>query len=106
MFSSLHFFLCHTAQKFVTSCHEKETKCGGIHSNSACVPTQMVAKPSPDFLQWLSNYRPALKPYMTAFKRDGWETVEALQAMTVEDMVALDMKPGHRAVLKEALKTL
>ena len=37
MFSSLHFFLCHTAQKFVTSCHEKETKGGGIHSNSANV---------------------------------------------------------------------
>ena len=68
--------------------------------------TTQVAKPSPDFLQWLSNYRPALKPYMTAFKRDGWETGEALQAMTVEDMAALDMKPGHRAVLKEALKTL
>ena len=51
----------------------------------------------------LGQYRPQLQPYIPVLKRDGWDSLAALQAMKADDMAACHIPPGHRVLLKEAL---
>ena len=69
-------------------------------------PASSNVTPQPAFLEWLTNFRPALQPYLPALQRDGWDTLEALKAMTVDDMSKCGLLPGHRAVLKSSLESL
>ena len=60
------------------------------------VPPVLKPELDLDFLPWLSQFKPMPQPYVNAMKHDRWDTVDALQQVTPEDMAACDMKPGHR----------
>ena len=61
---------------------------------------------APDFLSWLSKYRPQLAAYEIRLRRDGWDTVQSLKLLTVEDMAQLNILPGHRRLLVDTVKDL
>ena len=73
---------------------------------SSCAQSAAPPQPSagPSFLDWFLDFRAQLRPYKAAFERERFTTLEALEAMTVDDMAALGLKLGDRRVLVSALE--
>ena len=59
-----------------------------------------------DFLSWLAKYKPQLAVYEVRLRRDGWDTLQSLRLLTPGDMADMNILPGHRRLLVDALKDL
>ena len=66
-------------------------------------PPEPVVSPCAAFGALMDKH-PILRPYVNRFKELGYDRIETLKHIAVDDMAAMNMVVGHRRLLQNAIQ--